>query len=189
MALTLVTDVTTEPLSLAEAKAHCRIDHDDENALVASLIVAAREYAETFTHRALAPQTWEDTRDTFPNGVWVLPKPPVTSVTSVTYVDGAGDTQTWAASNYTTDLPAGRWAACAKIVPVYATFWPITRAVINAVTVRFVCGYSTTPEAIKAAMKLLIGHWYKNRETSVIGNQNETLVTAVDSLLWPFKAF
>lgn len=192
MALYLVTAVAQEPLSLGETKLHCRVEHADDDALLTALIIAAREYCETFTHRALAPQTWDLKLDDFPCGSEipiVLPKPPATSVTSISYVDSNGDTQTWASSNYTTEFPSGQWAEKARIVPAYSVSWPVTRSVINAVTVRFVCGYTTCPESIKAAMKLLIGHWYGNREAVVVGTISGPLQQGVDALLWPFKAF
>lgn len=191
MALFIQTAVSTEPLSLVDIKAHCRVDVSDDDTLLTALGLAARQHAETFTHRALAPQTWDDKRDAFP--CWyepiVLPMPPVTAVSSITYVDTDGTTQTWSSANYTTDLPTGEWAAPARIVPVYQVSWPQTRRVINAVTVRFTAGYATCPEAIKAAMKLLIGHWYAHRESTVVGTISQKVPDAVDQLLWPYKAF
>src|SRR5262245_40886438 len=117
-----------------------------------------------------------------------LRKPPVTAVTFVKYIDMNGVEQTWDASNYTTDLPTGSWAARGRIVPAYGLTWPTTRTVMNAVTVRIACGYTAAPEAIKAAMKLLIGHWFKNRE-AVNAPALAPVPHAVDALLWPFKAF
>jgi uncharacterized phiE125 gp8 family phage protein len=189
MALYLVTPIASEPLTVAEAKLHCRIDHADDDVLMAGLITAAREYAESFTHRALAAQTWDLKLDGFPcaDELW-LPMPPATAITSISYVDGAGTTQTWGASNYTTEFPSGPHAQRARITPAFGVSWPVTRSVINAVTVRFVAGYTSCPESIKAAMKLLIGHWYRNRE-SVVGTISGPLQQGVESLLWPFKAF
>lgn len=194
MALFLVTAPTEEPVTLDEAKVHLRVDDTYEDALIWSLIVAASQHVETFTHRALCTQTWDDKRDGFPCGDIWLPKPPVSAVTSITYVDTSGSTQTWASSDYTTDLPTGPWARMARITPGYNLSYPQTRCVLNAVTVRFVCGYGgaeAVPEPIKAAMKLLIGHWHMNREAINVGPGN--IVTpypmAVDALLWPFKAF
>ena len=67
--------------------------------------------------------------------------------------------------------------------------YPSTYPVPNAVTVRFVAGYTSVPAGIKAAMKLLIGHWYKNREAVNVGNIVNVMPLAVESLLWSFKAF
>lgn len=192
MALYLVSPVSVEPLTIAEAKAQCRVDVTDDDALFEALITAAREYCETFTHRALAPQTWDYKFNMFPIGWYapiVLPMPPVTAITSISYIDNSNVSQTWASTNYTTDLPSGSWAAPARIVPNYGVVYPTTLLVLNAVTVRFTAGYTSTPEAIKHAMKLLIAHWYKNRESVVTDLRAEQLPQAIDSLLWPFKSF
>jgi len=192
MALFLQTAPTPEPVTLTEAKAHCRVDVSDDDTLITALITAARQHAEAFTHRAIPPQTWDLKLDAFPCG-WqspiVLPMPPTTAVTSVTYVDTAGASQTWSSSNYTTEFPSGDMASPARIVPIYGVTWPQTQRVINAVTVRFVAGYTTCPEAIKHGIKLLIGHWYAHRESVVVGTISQQLPTAVDALLWPYKAF
>ena len=52
MALVLVTAPTSEPVSVLDTKLHLRVDTTAEDDLIASLIVAGRDYAETFTHRA-----------------------------------------------------------------------------------------------------------------------------------------
>ena len=163
-------------------------------------LVAARQFAETYTHRALITQTWDLQLDGFPawsgltsDGGLELPKPPLVSVTSVSYVDTAGVTQTWAASNYTVDAPAGPWARMGRVVPGWSLYYPVARTVPNAVTVRFVAGYgaaSAVPPPIKAAMKLLIGNWWMNREAGAIVRASaDILPFGVDALLWPFKAF
>ena len=152
-------------------------------------IQTARELAETFTHRAIPVQTWDEKFDRFPPYELWLSKAPVASVTSITYLDTAGVSQTWSSANYLQDLPTGPWARKARIVPAYSVIYPSTYPVLNAVTVRYVCGYTSVPAGIKAAMKLLIGHWYENREAVHVGNIVNVMPMAVESLLWPFKAF
>lgn len=196
MALFEVTAPTTEPVSLVEAKAHLRVDVADDDTLITALIVAARQTAETYTHRAIPAQTWDlklDSffdRDYYADGAIWLPKPPVSSITSVTYLDGAGASQTWAATTgWLSDLPSGPWARRARIYPAYAVQYPATYGVPNAVTIRFVAGYTTVPEGLKAAMKLLMGNWYQHRESVIVGTIAQELPSTVAALLWPFKAF
>ena len=208
MSLSLVTAPAVEPVSLAEAKLHLRVDIDDENDLIDTLITAAREYVETFTHRALITQTYDLKLDDFPTSwsstgrdleqvsegaIWLCP-PPVSSVTSITYVDTNGATQTWSAALYTTDLPAGPKARPGRVLPAFSQWYPVMRSVANAVTVRFVAGYgatgATVPNALKAAMKLLIGNWWLNREAGqIVRGSADVLPFGIDALLWPFKAF
>jgi len=187
VSLSLVTAPAVEPVSLADAKGQLRLSLADDDALITALIVAAREYVETFTHRALITQTWDDTRDAFPGDdvIW-LPKAPLVSVTSVTYVDSNGATQTWSSTLYTVDAPTGPKARVACIVPNYGQSYPSTRDVINAVTIRFVAGYGATatavPASLKHAMKLVIETW-------LAGSSAAPLPSAVDALLWPYKSF
>lgn len=162
---------------------------------VIALIQAAREYCETFTHRAFITQTWDLKLDAFPcydEAIW-LPKAPAVSVTSVTYTATDGTSTTWSASLYTTDIPTGPLAGRARIVPAYAEYYPSTRDVVNAVTVRFVAGYgaaSTVPQSIKAAMKILMATWNDPGRTSVvIGASVQEVPRTIDALLWPYKAF
>ena len=152
---------------------------------------AATAYVETFTHRQTTTETWDLKLDAFPTSI-VLPKAPLSSVTSITYVDSNGDSQTLGASTYTVVAPSGPECAPGFIEPAYSLYWPVTRSVPNAVIVRFVAGYGAAadvPASIKAAMKFLVGTWYANRENVVVGTITKELEYAVPSLLWPFKVF
>lgn len=194
MGLTLVTAPATEPITLDEAKKHCRVDVSDEDDLIRSLIVAARQHVESFTHRALVTQTWDYKLDGFPalGECFEVPLAPVLSVTSITYLDTAGSSQTWSSSNYLTDIQAGNYSQRMRITPAYGISYPSTYGVMNAATVRFVAGYgaaSAVPQAIKAAIKILIGHWYRTREPIVTGTIVASVPMSVDALLWPYKAF
>lgn len=195
MALTLVTAPASEPLTLAEVKAHLRVDLADEDVLITALIQAAREHVENFTHRALITQAWDLMLDGFPRGdaIW-LPKAPAISVTSVSYVDSTGASQVWSPALYITDIPVGPTAQRARIAPAYNQYYPVTRSVMNAVTVRFMAGYGASaavPSAILASMKLLIAHWYQSREAVLVGLRAAAIEipVGIDALLWPYKAF
>lgn len=194
MALFLFAATSGQVVTTAEAKLHCRIDASDDDTLIDTLIDAATQLVETVTHRALLSQTWDLKLEAFPcdgDELW-LPKPPVSAVSSITYLDTAGASQTWATTEYLTDLPTGAWARKARITPAYGVVYPSTYPVPNAVTVRFVCGYgaaAAVPAPLKAAIKLLVGHWYQNREAVNVGNITSELPLTVPALLWPFKAF
>jgi uncharacterized phiE125 gp8 family phage protein len=188
----LKTAPVEEPIGLDDAKAQCRIDTavSDEDALVTGLIQAAREWAETFTSRAFVSQVWYLRLSGFPYDapIW-LPRPPLVSIASVTYVDTNGATQTW--STYDLSQPAGPHAAYARLQPVYGAVFPIARPQLEAVTVEYTCGYGSAtavPQAIKQALLLLVAHLYRNREAvsmgSGVGYQDLPLGAA--SLLSPF---
>lgn len=189
MALQLYTAPTVEPLSTQEAMEHLRVDSDDETSLIDTLISSARLYCENKTNRQFVNATYKLTLDQFPcgednwGGVIRVPRPKLQSVSSITYVDLNGVTQTLSTSNYNVDTQSEP----GRITPSYNNYWPGTRVQINAVVVTYIAGFGSSavnvPEAIKAAMKLLIGNWYENRESVNIGSIVNEVPQAVDALL------
>lgn len=183
--LLTITPPAAEPVSLTEALAHLRVDAPaPDAALITALIQAAREHVEAVTGRALVTQTIEARWDAWED-VLTLPRAPVQSVTSVTYLDDAGAAQTLAADAYRVDT------ACilARVTPAFGAAWPSARSVTGAIAVRFVAGYgdaAAVPAAIKAAMLLLIGHLYENR---MAATERALAVApfAVDALLSPYR--
>jgi len=188
MALIRIAAPASEPLALADAKAHCRVDHNDDDALITALIVAAREQAEHETGRALVTQTWELVHDTFPEA-FVLRKAPIASVTSVKYLDpatGAEQTLDPADTLLDKDSEPG------YLVPAYGKAWPTARAVPNAVRCRYVCGYgnaAAVPQAIKQWMLLAIGTLYAQRETFASGTVANLPDRFWGSLLDPYRLY
>lgn len=184
MPLKVVTPPTQEPISLAEAKLHCRIDLADDDTLISGYIAAARVYVETVCNRALIEQTLEHYLDNWPeDGELILPRSPVQGVTSVTYTDADGGTHVFAASNYVVDV----LSAPARLVLKSGASWPGDELqVVNGIAVRFVAGWAQ-PAAVSApirqAMLLLIGHWYENREATTVGEVSRAIAFAVESLL------
>lgn len=157
----VITPPAEEPITLAEAKLHLRVDHADEDALIEALIAVAREKAEHLTGRALVTQTLEWISDVFPDCIRLW-KTPLQSVTSIKYLDAAGNHQTLSESAYWVDSDG----APARIVAVDGQSWPETSTQPNAVRVRYVAGYGAAadvPESIKQWMKLTIGVLYDRR--------------------------
>ena len=189
MPLSLVTPPALDPVSIVEARAQCRIDDSVEDGLLAGYLLAARDYVETYTRRALITQTWDQTADTLGAEI-VLKKPPVQSITSVKYFDSTGTELTLAADQYRL---IRRDTGEHVIVPAYGVTWPTPRDIEGAVTVRFVAGYgalsSDVPEAIRQAIKLMVAHWDANREAVNVGNIVNEMPLAVDALLFPHRAF
>ena len=187
--LVLVTPPATEPITLTIAKLHLRVDATTEDDLITTLIAAARQYLEAFTHRAFITQTWDYKLDGFPcdGGPLELPMPPAISVTSVTYTATDGTSTTWSSSLYTTSIPTGPMARMAYLVPAYSQIYPATRDVPDAVTVRFVAGYgaaSAIPEMLIACIKEHVRANYGR------GSEDRTeIMQWVDRNLWQFKSF
>lgn len=189
MSLKLITAPAAEPILLATAKAHLRVDHSNDDTLITALITAARQTAEARIGRALINQTWELILDAFPVAEIKLGLPPVSSITSVKYIDEAGVEQTLAAENYTLDgdtLPG--W-----LLPAYGVEWPATRDVANALRIRFVAGYGADGTAVPAPigqwMLIQIGTLYAQREALAPGQIAEIPRGFVDGLLDPYRVW
>ena len=203
MPMQLITPPAGEPISLAEAKLHLRVDFDDDDSLIQVLISAARQAAETLTNRQFVTARWRMVLDSFPGpslmGVpagqtftlpghaVLLPKSPVASVVEIRYLDMAGAWQVMPVANYTVD------SACepARITPVFGQIWPIALPQIGAVSVIFDAGYgnaSAVPEGIKTWIKLRVGSLYVHREevASMTRGRIDPL-PFIDGLLDPYK--
>jgi uncharacterized phiE125 gp8 family phage protein len=184
MAIKVVTAPALEPVTLGEARLHCRVDVDDDDDLLLRLIMSAREYAEQREWRAYLTQTLELYLDCWPARNEIrLPRPPLQSVTSVKYYDEDDVEYTLASTTYMVDAVSQP----GRLVLKADQSWPTaTLRPANAVVVRFVAGWASLgdlPLRIKQAMLLLIGHWYENREATISGTVSRQLDFAVASLL------
>ena len=166
---TQLTPPAAEPLTLAEAKLHLRVDADiTDDILITALIVTARQQAEHRTGRALLTQQWRYSVDTFPSGSLELPLPKLQSVQAVSYLDNNGVRQTLANTEYDviTDELVG------SLIPAYGKSWPSCREHPGSVRVDYTCGFGAAadvPQSIKAWMLLAIAAWYENREALASG--------------------
>lgn len=188
MALKRIAPPGSEPISLAEAKAHLRVDIDDDDALITGLIVAAREQAEHRTGRALITQVWELALDDFPEAEIELPRVPASSIVSVKYMDTSNLEQIVSSGSYGLDnYGIQHW-----IIPADGFSWPSTNGGANNVRVQFVAGYgvpSEVPESIKAWIKLAIGTWYDRRAAAAELQSYELPQHFVDGLLDPYRTY
>ncbi|MBL29556.1 MAG: hypothetical protein CMM50_18655 [Rhodospirillaceae bacterium] len=180
MALTLVTAPAAEPVTVAEAKAHLRVDLDDDDALIGRLITAARQGGEDFTGRSFVTQAWRLTLDRVPGtslswwdgwreGAAVdgcpnaisLPRPPLQSVSAVTLFGEDGATTEWAAANYFVDGDGGRLVLCD------GSAWPTLVRTVAGLSVTYVAGYgdeaSDVPAALRQAVLAHVAALYEHR--------------------------
>ncbi|TXH84829.1 MAG: hypothetical protein E6Q77_01730 [Rhizobium sp.] len=190
----LVTPPASTPVTLAEAKVHCRAnDHTDDDDTLRALISAAVSYLDGWTGilgRCLVEQTW---RQDFGCFFTRLPLPlfPVISITDVKYFDSAGAEQTIDPAAYS--LQVNDLGAYVRFVDGFSA--PALRSDEPAVGITYKAGYansgepatSTVPDAIKHAILLLVSHWYQNRDAVVIGQQPTELPMAVSALLAPYR--
>lgn len=185
MAIKVITGPTAEPITLAEAKVHLKVEEDVtvDDTLITGMIVAARRAAEALTGRALMPQTLELAMDDFPRlncragynriekaqALQIkVPKAPLVDITSFKYVDTDGVLQTLGLSGYQLDSHSEP----ARLLPPVDAYWPEINNQVNAVLIRFTAGYAdaaAVPQEIKNWMYLRIGMLYENREEFIVG--------------------
>ncbi|WP_370126079.1 head-tail connector protein [Sinorhizobium fredii] len=166
----------TEPVTATEAKRRLHIDFSDDDADIEEMLASARDHVEKYCATRLATQTVVAKCDSFCD-MARLPDAPVQSVTSITYIDTDGATQTLATSVY--ELRAD--GLDAAVVRKYGQQWPAVQ-LGSRITLTAVVGYSALPPAIKQAILLFVADAYENRE-----NAKAEAWTAFDALLCNFR--
>jgi uncharacterized phiE125 gp8 family phage protein len=181
-----VISITAEPaIPLAECRAHLEAtqygDSDDDpvdaldDTMILAWLEAAREFCEDFLGESLTPRVLEIALDAFPTTradgqTWIeLPRGPVTEVVSVTIPDASGDSDDTDASVMDeADYVLDDFSVPARLVP--AASWPAASGT-NAIRIRYSAGYAldtdgqtSMPWVARAAMLLILGHLFKNRE-------------------------
>lgn len=192
MSLTVSSYPSVEPISLEEAKNHLNIDleYADEDALIESFIIAARSYCEQYLGYPIIRTTFTWRFNSFSGAEIEMPTGKVISIDSITYVDTAQSpsVQQVDASIYSLDSGVNPPVIYLK----HGKSWPNVRGARNDVVVTFTAGFDDSgasprdfddqmPEAIKSAMKLILGELYlvRERTTDIQMYKND----AADSLL------
>ena len=187
---TLVTGPVEEPITRDQAKKQLEIplsDYNHDNH-IDLLIKAARERMENETNRQIITATWTLVLDRFPLQERIyLPKAPLQSVTSVTYTDTTGASQTLATSVYKTLSSRSPGYVALRRSQV----WPGTYDEDGVVSIIYVCGYgllpSNVPAGIQQAMMMMIGHWFEHREETVVGTNALSLPNGVQNLIDAYR--
>jgi uncharacterized phiE125 gp8 family phage protein len=140
-----------EPVSVAEAKLHCRVENAEEDELIAALIAAARQKAEEFCRRSFVEQVWEAGFDGA-SGLVYLPRPPVQAIEEVRLNGEPVAGEAWALAGAEGVFFRVRLAAAEP----------------GGLVVRYRAGYGATPEEVPAAIRqavlMLVAHMYEARE-------------------------
>lgn len=175
---------TSAVITASEFKTHARVYHTQDDTYIATLILVATQCIEHETRRALINRSFTLQLDGFPaDGEIILPRSPLSTVSSVTYTDSAGATQTLSASDYNTYSVNG----VGRVMLKSTASWPSTQGTGNLdVSVNFTAGYGATsasvPVALKQAVLLQATHLYDNR-TAVAPAQLYEIPRAVERLV------
>jgi uncharacterized phiE125 gp8 family phage protein len=181
----LLTPPAIEPVSLAEAKAFLRIEHDDDDDVLTALIAAARGYVEAQTRRALVTQQWRLTFDAWPRSGRIDVRPaPLQSLDAVNVYDDDDAAQEVDAAAFVVDVAGASLAFAPGALPQ-----PSRRAA--GIALDITAGYGDAaidvPEPLRQAIRLLVAHWYDNRGLIVPGATVATLPATVPALLSPYR--
>jgi uncharacterized phiE125 gp8 family phage protein len=181
----VVTPPVSEPITLAEAKDHLRLEGVDDDAYVTTCIRAARQHVEQVCWRGVVTQTREAVLDRFPCEPLDLPGGNLGGIVSVVYVDPEGAEQTLAPATCEADTVSEP----GRLLLADGQSWPATRCRWNAVRVRYTVGWEVAdvPAPIKQALLLLVAQMYEHRVPEVIGGTISKVAFAVDALLDPYR--
>lgn len=191
--LTVITRPTFEPITTDQAKAHLRVEIDEDDALIDSLVTAAREWVERYTGLTLCETVLEAAFEGYPDWYIELPKPPVIEIESFKYRDADGTDTTLATDQYALDNAFG---IAPRVVPAYGITWPGTRWQASSLRVRYRAGYARAgspdetgfiPQPLVAAIKLLLGHLYEHREAVTEARDVAEIPLGVQWLCRPYR--
>jgi uncharacterized phiE125 gp8 family phage protein len=185
--LVRATPPAVEPVTLAEAKAHLRVDIATDDALISSIVKSAREWCEEYLDRSLVHTQWTMRMDSFPHE-FVLPRPPMATsgtvtATTITYTLETQAVETLDTATYRVD----RHDTPGRIRVVYAGTWPAHLFDENSVTVTWWGGYgadgTSVPAAIRSAMLMIISSLYEHRTAVATGTISKEIEFGVKSML------
>lgn len=183
LSLTQTVAPTQEPVSIDDLKLYLRIEHADEDFLLGMLLRASRLDCERFIRKQFLTATWQLKLDDWPtSNIIRVPKPPLQSVSSISYIDADGNPQTLNSSVYQVDIISHP----GRIMPAFGQVWPTLRGeTLNAITITFLAGWTTptlVPDSLRIAIMMLAGDMYEHRENQLEAKveQNQTVM----KLLW-----
>lgn len=165
----------TEPVTLAEARKHLDLTRDDQDEMIESMVTAAREWVENYTGLSFNGDAVTQTFRCFRAGITLLVWPADDDAeVTVAYLNKAGEPVE------VTGARLWRAAKPARLLPPLNGAWPTDADGMIAVTVQGV------PFSLKAAMLLMIGDLYANRETGVVGVSYAN-TGAIENLCHPYR--
>jgi len=174
-----------EPVVASDLKTWLGYGGTDQDAVFDSMIVAAREWTEMYLNRQLITSTWRLNLMFFEWNVIDLPKQPIQSITSITYVDTEGTNQTLSSSLYDFSADSGR------IAPVYNESWPDTRDELEPASITYVAGYGDeghdVPEPIRQAILLIASGLWMGMQGCGSGCDGNGINLAAKAMLYPYR--
>ncbi len=189
-----------EPITLAQAKAQCRIDDDitEDDAWIEEAIAEARAYVEDQLKSTLVETEYEIAFAEWPS--WglrtddrlELPFGPIIAVDELKYLDTDGAEQTAETDSYR----LVQNGTTGYLLPAFGTTWPAARTTAGSIRIRYRAGYPSTgspagadgvPLPIQRGLKMLVAHWYANRETVLVGTISKDLEKGLEAVISSYR--
>lgn len=190
----LVTAPTVDCVSLADAKAHLRVDHSEDDGLIKAFIAAAVNHLDGYggiLGRALMAQEWRQSLPFWPASRSVeLVLAPALSIVKVEVLPSDGG------SAVTVGDTAYRLVGAGSVAPRLLfnldAALPSPACAPDAVSITFAAGYGTEadklPPALKSAILLMVGDLWRFRDSVQLGPSTAIpMSTTVDRLIAPFR--
>jgi uncharacterized phiE125 gp8 family phage protein len=176
---------SAEPWSVAEAKTFLRVEHSDDDAVIAALIAAARGHVEALTRRALLVQRWRFVLDAWPAGGRLDPRMgPLRSVIAARVFDAANNAHSIDVATFVVD-------AAANIIASPCWALPLPGRTTAGIELDVELGYGAlatdVPDALRHAIRMLVAHWYENRGLAAIGASAASLPGGLGALIAPYR--
>lgn len=187
MPAALISAPAIEPVSIAEAKAHLRIDGNDENDLIGAMLVAARVHIEQLARRVLVEQGWRVYLDQWPRKRIVTLSPaPLISVDQVTVYDGDGEPVTVDPEDYEVDA-----VACpGRLILLSPAHSAVGRAA-NGIEIDVTAGYGPSgidvPAPLRQAIMMLAANIYEHRGPAGHDLGGHVAPPGVHALIAPYR--
>ena len=189
MSIVLTSPPAQEPVSLADAKAHLRVDVTDDDALITRLITGARSELERGLGRAFVTQSYTYFLDNWPRGFAVpLPVAPVQSIDQA---------RIYALDDTFTILPVSSYlldgqGSPPRLIRRGTLPWLAPQRPGNGIAIDFTAGHGAQPTDVPAALRIatliLVAHWYEHRQLSEPGGApGAGLPEMVRDLIAPYR--
>lgn len=189
MALLMTSGPAVEPVTLAEAKAHLRVDGDAEDVLITSLVMTSRLQIEAALSMALVTQTWSYFVDRLPpDGIIRLPLRPVQSLDAVRVHHDDGGITSLPTATYALDGLSNPPRLIRHDVTSHTAVPRLANAYEFALTLGFGPSPDDVPAPIRQALLQLVAHWFEHRDPSEIGKDAARIPAAVSQLLAPWHS-
>ncbi|KKB09037.1 head-tail connector protein [Devosia chinhatensis] len=180
----LLAGPAAEPVSLAEAKAFLKVDGGAEDALITTLIGAARLHIEGVTGCALIAQTWRIVLDDWPESRMVkLPVTPLLSVTAIAATDANGASHDIGLVQFSSDNER-------LFIPRVVVGMPVPQE-RGGIEIDYVAGFGANPEDVPADLRQallgLVAHWHEHRDAVLIAGSGAVVPSGFDRMVARYK--